>query len=104
MLERRDDPDAHDVVVLRDIPEPALLVCGLKHERGPFVATLVPIRAFPVRPDGALVQHRIPKPELEAVLQKRLLSARIHDDLGVNLAVASLLVAYGDADRSIVVE
>ena len=56
IVEVADDADAHDVVVQRDVPEPALLVLGLQDERGPFILALIAIGAFEIGPDGALVQ------------------------------------------------
>jgi hypothetical protein len=90
--------------VLRDVPEPALLVGSLKHERRAFVAAGVAVRSFPVRPDCALVQDGVPEPQLEAVLQHRGLAARIHDNFGEHLAIVVLLVANLHADRPVAVE
>src|SRR6478672_1107936 len=56
VVERGHDADAHDVVVLRDVPEPAAPIAGLYHHRRAFVPPGVPIGALPIGPDGALVR------------------------------------------------
>jgi hypothetical protein len=104
VVERRHDTDADDVVVKRDVPEPAVLVPGLQHHRRPFIAAGIAIGALPVGPDGALVQDRIPEAQLEPVLQHRGLSGRVDDDLGAHLAAGAARVLDAHADRSIAVE
>ena len=85
IIERPDDAEADDVVVQRDVPEPALLVGRLNDDGRPFIPADVAVRPLPIGPDGPLVQHRIPEPELEPVLQHGALPAGIHDDLGPHL-------------------
>ena len=104
MFERRDDPDADRVVVLRDVPEPPLLVAGLNHERGAFVAAAIAVRAFPVGPDRPLVQDRVPDPQLEPVLQHRGLPAGVDHDLRKHVSIVVLLVANLHAHRTVAVE
>ena len=81
IVERRDDADADDVVVERDVPEPALPVAGLEDHRRAFVAAGVAVGPLPIRPDRTLVEDGIPQAQLEPVLQQRRLTARVDDDL-----------------------
>ena len=49
VVERRHDADADGVVVLRDVPAPALLVRRLDDERGPLVPAGVAVGALASR-------------------------------------------------------
>ena len=51
----------------------------------PFVPAGVAVGTFPISPDRALVQHRVPHAQLEPVLEHRALPAGIDDDLGPDL-------------------
>src|SRR5207248_2672666 len=104
VVERGYDADADRVVVLRDVPPPALLVRSLDDESGAFVAACVAIGALPVRPDRPLVEHRIPEAKLEAVLEHRALAARVDDHRGVNLFLAAVLALDADAGRAVAVK
>ena len=99
VVERCHDADADDVVVQRDVPEPAVFGRRLQDHRGPLVAPRVAIRALPVRPDRALVEHRIPQPELQPVLQERRLAARVDDDARADLALSAARRAPGRSRR-----
>src|SRR5262249_59670374 len=96
--------DADGVVVLRDVPPPALLVRRLDDQRRPLVAARVAVGPLPVGPDGTLVEHRVPQPQLEAVLQHRALAAGVHDDPGPHLLLGAVLVLDADADGPVAVE
>ena len=87
----------------RDVPEPAVLGDGLEHHRRALVAAGVAIGALPVGPNRAFVQHRVPEPQLEPVLQHRRLAARIDDHLGPHVATP-VLVVNADAARAIPLE
>src|SRR5690606_33469439 len=91
------DAAADDVVVQRDVPEPALAVAGLDDERGPLVAAGVAVRALPVGPDRALVEDRVPHPQAEPVHQQAVLAAGVDDDLRAHLARG---VALPDPDAA----
>ena len=104
IVERCHDADADDVVVERDVPEPAVLALGLQHHRRAFVAAAVAIGAFPVGPDRALVQDRIPQAQLEPVLQERRLAAGVDDDLGTDVAARAVRVLDAHADRAVAIE
>ena len=86
VIERRDDAHAHTVVVQRDVPKPALPVGGLDHHGGAFIASGVAVGAFPVGPDGALVQSRIPDAQFELVLDQAALAAGVDHNLGAHFA------------------
>ena len=103
-IERGDDADADDVVVQRNVPEPSLSIGGLEHHRRAFVAPGVAIGAFPVGPDGALVEHRVPDPEAHLVLEQAVLSAGVDDHLGAHLTIGATLRTDRDADRAVVLE
>ncbi len=62
VVKGRHDADADRVVVLGDIPPPALPVGGLDNKGGALVASAVAIGALPVGPDGPFVKDRIPEP------------------------------------------
>ena len=104
VVERRDDADADDVVVQRDVPEPALSIRRLQHHRRALVAAGVAVGAFPVGPDRALVEDGIPEAQLEAVLQQRRLAAGVDDDLGVHVAARAVGVLDAHADRALAFE
>src|SRR5205823_12719271 len=67
LLEPSDDPDAHDVVVQRDVPEPALLALRLKHEGRSLIPAAVAIGALPVGPDGSLLRSEEHTSELQSL-------------------------------------
>src|SRR5262249_46494354 len=98
VIEWGDHADTDDVIVLRDVPEPALFVRGLDHERRPLVPARVTVGPFPVGPDGPLVQHRVPEAQLEAVLQQRALAAGINDHLRPHLFPRAVLLLDAHAD------
>src|SRR3989449_1277513 len=110
VIERRHDADRHDVVVQGDVPEPAvaLRIRGplppgprrLQHHGRAFVAAGVAIRAFPVRPDGALVQHRIPDTQAETILNQPGLPAGVDDDLGADVTAPAAVLLNRDTDRT----
>src|SRR5262249_48207438 len=103
VIEGRHDADADGVVMLGDVPPPALAVGGLDDHRGALVAARVAVSALPVRPDGALVQHRIPLAQFEPAGEYGTLAAGIHDHLGAHLVLrVTLLNAH--ADGSVVLE
>src|SRR5262249_49779191 len=104
VLEWRDDADAHDVVVERDVPEPAILVSGLNDERRALVLAGRALCALPVRPDRALVENRIPHPQAKTVHEQTILSAGVDDDLRAHLADATVGMFDRDADGAIAVE
>src|SRR4029079_7343185 len=79
VVERADHADAHDVVVLRDIPEPAALVRRLKDHRRAFVPAAVAIRPRPIGPDRALVEDRVPDAQAQAVGDQAVLPAGVDD-------------------------
>src|SRR5262249_43833167 len=103
-VEWSDDADADGDGVLRDVPEPALLVGGLDDHGGPFVAAGVAISAAPVGPDRPLVQDRVPEAQLELVLQHRALAAGVHDHLGAHLFLRAVLALNAHADRAAAVK
>src|SRR5690606_22903792 len=94
---------ADDVVVQRDVPEPALAGAGLDDERGPLVAAGVAVRALPVGPDRALVEDRVPHPQAEPVHQQAVLAAGVDDDLRAHLA-RGVALPDPDADGAAVLE
>ena len=71
---------------------------GLDDQRRAFVAAGVAVGALPVRPDRALVQHRVPQPQLEPVLQQAVLAAGVDDHLGAHLAARAAFGLDRDAD------
>ena len=89
--------------MLRDVPEPALLVAVLDDERRPLVTAGIAIRAFPIGPHRALVQHRIPDAQAQPVHHHPVLPAGVDHDLGPHLADA-VVVLDPDADRPIALE
>src|SRR5207245_720355 len=98
VVEWRYHADADRVIVLRDVPPPALLVRRLDDQRGAFVAARVAVGPFPVSPDGALVEHRVPEAQFEAVLQHRALAAGIDNDLRPHLLLGTVFVLNAHAD------
>src|SRR5262249_28280424 len=86
------------VVVLRDVPEPALLIRRLDDERGALVAAGVAISALPIRPDGAFVEDGVPQAELEAILQHGALAAGVDDDFGPDFDLGAVLALNAGAD------
>ena len=88
----------------RDVPEPTVAARRLKHHRRAFVAAGVAIGPFPVRPDGALVQDRIPDAEPKPILKQPGLTARIDDDPRAHIAPPSAVDLNGDADGPLAVE
>ena len=104
VVERGHDADAHDVVMLRDVPEPAAPIAGLNHHRRAFVAPGVAIGALPIGPDGALVEHGIPEPQPESILQQGGLAAGIDDDLRADFSSFARGIANPDAGCPIPIE
>ena len=104
VIERRDDAHADTVVVQRDVPEPAVPAGGLNHHRRAFVAPGVAVGALPVGPDGALVQHRIPQAQPQAVHQQPVLAARVDDDGRADVAPRAAFGLNRDTGGSIAVE
>src|SRR5262249_56237219 len=90
VVEGRYDADRDDVVVLRDVPEPALAVGRLQHHRRALVAPGVAVRPFEIAPDGALVEDRIPHAQPQAVGDQAVLAAGVDHDLPADLAVLQL--------------
>ena len=71
---------ADDVVVQRDVPKPALFSLGLQHNRCAFVLADVAIGTLPVRPDGGLLELRIPLTQPEAIENQRRLPTGVDHD------------------------
>src|SRR6185369_890428 len=88
---RGDDADADDVVVLGNVPEPAVLALDLNNESGAFVATGIAVGAFPVGPEGGFFQNRIPLAEIEAIHDDSALAAGIDDDFGSHFLLGTVL-------------
>src|SRR4029450_5010122 len=103
IVEGCDDADAHHVVVLGDVPEPAVLAGGLQHHGCAFVATRVAVGAFPVPPDPSFVQNGTPDPEAQSILNQTGLSARVHDNPGPYFTNRAVLVPDRDACSTILV-
>ncbi len=61
VVEGRHDSDADDIVMLRNVPEPSLLVRGLQYERGAFIFSRAAPSALPVGPDGAFISAPDPR-------------------------------------------
>ena len=104
MIKRRDDPDAHDVILQGDVPEPADLAGRLQHQRGPGIAARLPHRPLPVRPDRRLLEHRIPLPQTQTIEDQSALTGGIDDHLAVDDLLDARLVDEPHALRSIPVE
>ncbi len=99
VVEGGDDPDAHGVVVKRDVPEPAVAARGLEHHGGALVPPGVAVRPLPVGPDGALVENRVPDAKPQAVLDDPRLAAGVHHDLGPHLPSLAVFALYLDPHR-----
>src|SRR5262249_45105199 len=87
-----------------DVPEPALLVGCLDDKSRAFVPAGVAVSALPVGPDGAFVEHGIPEPQLEAILEHGALAARIDDDLGADNVLRAVFTLDAGGDGAVVFE
>ena len=100
----RDDADGDDVVVQRDVPEPAGLALGLDDERGALVAAGVAAGSLPVGPERRLLELRVPVAQAEAIDDERALAAGVDDDLGAHFAFRFVLGLDAHADRLLPLE
>jgi hypothetical protein len=54
MIEIGDDTDTDNIIVLGNIPEPALLLASLQDQRCSFIFSGIAIGTLEVAPDGAV--------------------------------------------------
>ena len=104
MIKRRDDPDAHNVILQGDVPEPTDLTGRLQHQRGTGIAARLPHRPLPVGPDRRLLEHRIPLPQTEAIEDQSALTGGIDDHLAVDDPLDARLIDESHALRTVPVE
>ena len=81
-----------------------VLPLRLDDERGALVAAGVALRPLPVRPQGGLLEFRIPVAQAEAVDDERTLAAGVDDDLRPHLALRFVLGLHPNADGLLLLE
>ena len=96
-----DDANADDIVVLGDIPEPAVFAFDLNHERRAFVAAGVAIGAFPVGPERGFFQNGIPLAQVETIHDDGALAAGIDYDFRTDFLFGSVFFFDLHADRTL---
>ena len=84
VIEVGNHTDTDHIVVKRDVPKPSLFPLRLNHDRAAGIQSRFSLCAFEVRPDGGLLQIRIPLAHVHPIDQHRRLPASIDDDLGVH--------------------
>src|SRR5207248_2179160 len=101
---RRHHADTDDVVVQRNVPEPALLAGGGTHERGALVAAGVALGALPVSPQGRLLQDQVPLTQPQPTLDHRALATGIDDHPRPYLALCAGRIRNPHADGAAALE
>ena len=88
-----------------------MAVGGLDHHGGALIASGVAVGPFPIGPDGALIQRRIPDTQFELMLQEPTLAAAVinyghllADATSLKKINAAVLGIFGAQDRGIPVD
>ena len=100
----RYDADADGMIVLRDVPEPALFAFRLNNERGALVLARAAFGALPIGPNRGLLEFRIPFAQTEPAHNHRALAAGVDDHIGPHLAFRAVFLLKPNADRAVALE
>src|SRR6185295_5232173 len=100
-----DDADARDVILERDIPEPAPAARrSAEHKRGAAVQIRLAVRSFEVRVQHGLFELGVANPPSKLVREHRALTSSVDDDLRMELLNRAVLHLHFDAARPVAIE
>src|SRR5204862_6998080 len=96
--------NAENIVVERDVPEPALLVAGLDDHCSALVAAAVAVSAVEIGPHRALLEFGVLLQQVELIADDRALAAGVHNDLAGNRILRAIDILDFDAGCALAIE